>query len=225
MTMVDVTATGEDDLLNPSSKDLDYRKEQLLQLQKEVVDIDDLKGGVSITDLTLDDFILALQRFDKEHPHLLEKYPTGIYSVTNIPEKLKNECVPGVIFCLKQKNYFDKDKSSSSIFPNYLVYVSETGDIHVKYSNPKQVLDMFKGLCADKNEVLVDLVKEFNKETKNSNDMSKYTDLLEKAVFDIKGILEKKGTDSLFELGESTLLTNNVSGLNDFELISFLVIK
>ena len=84
---------------------------------------------------------------------------------------------------------------------------------------------MFKGLCADKEEVLVDLVKEFNKETKNSNDMSKYTKLLEKAVFDIKGVVEKKGTDSLFGLGESTLLTDKVSGLNDFELISFLVIK
>lgn len=225
MTMVDVTATGEDDLLDPNSKNLDYRKDQLLQLQKEVVDIDDLKGGVSITDLTLDDFILALQRFNKEHPKLLEKYPTGIYAVTNIPEKLKNECVPGVIFCLKQKKHTEKEKSSSSIYPHFLVYVKETGEIHVKYSNPKQVLDMFKGLCADKDEVLVDLVKEFNKETKNSNDMSKYTKLLEKAVFDIKGVVEKKGTDSLFDLGESTLLTDKVSGLNDFELISFLVIK
>lgn len=225
MTMVDVTATGEDDLLDPNSKNLDYRKDQLLQLQKEVVDIDDLKGGVSITDLTLDDFILALQRFNKEHPKLLEKYPTGIYAVTSIPEKLKNECVPGVIFCLKQKKHTEKEKSSSSIYPHFLVYVKETGEIHVKYSNPKQVLDMFKGLCADKDEVLVDLVKEFNKETKNSNDMSKYTKLLEKAVFDIKGVVEKKGTDSLFDLGESTLLTDKVSGLNDFELISFLVIK
>lgn len=225
MTMVDVTATGEDDLLDPNSKNLDYRKDQLLQLQNEVVDIDDLKGGVSITDLTLDDFILALQRFNKEHPKLLEKYPTGIYAVTSIPEKLKNECVPGVIFCLKQKKNTEKDKSSSSIYPNFLVYVNENGEIHVKYSNPKQVLDMFKGLCADKDEVLVDLVKEFNKETKNSNDMSKYTKLLEKAVFDIKGVIEKKGTDSLFDLGESTVLTDKVSGLNDFELISFLVIK
>ena len=225
MTMVDVTATGEYDLLDPNSKNLDYRKEQLLQLQSEVVDLDDLKGGVSITDLTLDDFILALQRFNKEHPKLLEKYPTGIYAVTSIPEKLKKECVPGVIFCLKQKKHTEKEKSSSSIYPYFLVYVREDGDVHVKYSNPKQVLDMFKGLCADKDEVLVDLVKEFNKETKNSNDMSKYTKLLEKAVFDIKGVVEKKGTDSLFDLGESTLLADKVSGLNDFELISFLVIK
>lgn len=225
MTMVDVAATGEDDLLDPNSKNLEYRKEQLIQLQNEVVDIDDLKGGISITDLTLDDFVLALQRFNKENPNLLEKYPTGIYAVTNIPDKLKNECVPGVIFCLKQKKHSEKDKSSSSIYPHYLVYVTNEGNIHVKYSNPKQVLDMFKGLCVGKNEVLVELVKEFNKETNNSNDMSKYTNLLSKAIYDIKGIVEQKGNNSLFKLGKSTVLDNKVTGLNDFELISFLVIK
>lgn len=225
MIIVDATATGEDDLLNPQSKDLEYRNEQLKQLQNEVVDLDDLKGGISITDLTLDDFISALQKFDKEHPNLLAKYPTGIYAVTNIPEKVKDVCVPGVIYCLKQKNFSEKDKSSSSIYPYYLVYVREDGEIHVAYSNPKKVLDMYKGLCSENPEVLIDLVNEFNKQTNNSNNMSKYTELLKKAILDIKGIVEQKGSLSIFKPGKSTVLDNKVTGLNDFELISFLVVK
>ena len=225
MIIVDATATGEDDLLNPQSKDLEYRNEQLKQLQNEVVDLDDLKGGISITDLTLDDFISALQKFDKEHPNLLAKYPTGIYAVTNIPEKVKDVCVPGVIYCLKQKNFSEKDKSSSSIYPYYLVYVKENGQIHVNYSNPKQVLDMYKGLCSENPEVLIDLVNQFNKETSNSNNMSKYTELLKQAILDIKGVVEQKGSASIFKSGKSTVLDNKVTGLNDFELISFLVIK
>lgn len=224
MTMVDITATGEDDLLDLGSKDLEYRKDQLKQLQNEVVDLDDLKGGISITDLTLSDFVLSLGKFKKANPGLLEKYPTGIYAVTNIPDNVSSDCTPGVIFCLKQTKFTEKEKSNSSIHPYYLVYVKDDGDILVKYSNPKLVLDLYKGLCANNKEVLTELVKEFNKETKNATDMSKYTDLLEKAVNDIKGVVEKKGVASLFGLGESTVL-DKISGINDFELISFLVIR
>ena len=225
MTMVDITATGEDDLLDVGSKDLKYRADQLKQLQKEVVDIDELHGGISITDLTLSDFVLSLGKFKKENPGLLEKYPSGIYAVTDIPSKLKEECKPGVIFCLKQTKYTEKEKSNSSIHPYYLVYVQDDGTILVKYSNPKLALDVYKGLCVNNKEVLVDLVKEFNKETKNATDMSKYTNLLEKAVNDIKGVAEKIGIASLFGLGASSILTNKITGINDFELISFLVIK
>ena len=149
MTMVDITATGEDDLLDLGSKDLEYRKDQLKQLQNEVVDLDDLKGGISITDLTLSDFVLSLGKFKKANPGLLEKYPTGIYAVTNIPENVSSDCTPGVIFCLKQTKFTEKEKSNSSIHPYYLVYVKDDGDILVKYSNPKLVLDLYKGLCAN----------------------------------------------------------------------------
>ena len=225
MTMVDITATGEDDLLDVQSKDLEYRAEQLKQLQSEVVDIDELKGGLSLTDMTLSDFVMSLGKFKKANPGLLEKYPTGIYAVTNIPEKMKGDCVPGVIFCLKQTKYTEKEKNSSSIHPYYLVYIKDNGEILVKYSNPKQVLDLYKGLCADNQSVLEGLVAEFNEETNHATDMSHYTSLLEKVVNDIKGIVEKQGLASLFGKGTSTLLTDKVEGINDFELISFLVVR
>lgn len=225
MVMLDLSATGEDDLLSSESKDLEYRKKQLKQLQNEVLDIEEMQGGISITDLTLDDFIMSLDRFMKANPDVLEKYPTGVYAVTDITKKIQEECEKGVIFCLKQKKSIDSLENATSLYPYYLVYVKEDGDIHIKNTNPKKILDIYKSLCETKSQSLEDLVKQFNKETKNGNDMSKYTDLLEKAVFDIKGVVQQKGIQSLFQMGQATLFENTVTGLNDFELISFLVVK
>lgn len=225
MVMLDLSATGEDDLLSSESKDLEYRKKQLKQLQDEVLDIEEMQGGISITDLTLDDFIMSLDRFMKANPNVLEKYPTGVYAVTDITKKIQEECEKGVIFCLKQKKSIDSQENATSLYPYYLVYVKEDGDIHIKNTNPKKILDIYKSLCETKSQPLEDLVKQFNKETKNGNDMSKYTDLLEKAVFDIKGVVQQKGIQSIFQMGQATLFENTVTGLNDFELISFLVVK
>lgn len=224
MVMLDLSATGEDDLLSAESKDLEYRKKQLKQLQNEVLNIEDMQGGISITDLTLDDFIMSLERFMKQNSGVLEKYPTGVYAVTDIPDKNKEECVPGVIYCLKQKKYSDSQSAATSLYPYFLVYVNSNGDIHVKNTNPKKILDLYKVLCQGKKEPIERLVKSFNKKTKNGSNMSKYTKLLEKAVYDIKGVVEKKGIQSLFQMGQATLFENTVSGLNDFELISFLVV-
>lgn len=225
MVMLDLSATGDDDLLSAESKNLEYRKNQLKQLQNEVLDVEDLQGGISITDLTLDDYIMSLDRFMKENPNVLEKYPTGVYAVTDIPDKNKEECVEGVIYCLKQKKHTDSQELATSLYPYYLVYVNSDGSIHVKNTNPKKILDLYKVLCQTKSEPIESLVKKFNKKTKNGSDMSEYTDLLEKAVYDIKGIVEQKGIQSLFQLGQATLLDNTVSGLNDFELVSFLVVE
>ena len=225
MVMLDLSATGDDDLLSAESKNLEYRKNQLKQLQSEVLDVEDLQGGISITDLTLDDYIMSLDRFMKENPNVLEKYPTGVYAVTDIPNKNKEECVEGVIYCLKQKKHTDSQELATSLYPYYLVYVNSDGSIHVKNTNPKKILDLYKVLCQTKSEPIESLVKKFNKKTKNGSDMSEYTDLLEKAVYDIKGIVEQKGIQSLFQLGQATLLDNTVSGLNDFELVSFLVVE
>ena len=225
MVMLDLTATGDDDLLTAESKNLRYRENQLKQLQNEVMDVEDLQGGISITDLTLDDFIMSLDRYMKEHPDVLEKYPTGVYAVTDIPLKNKDECVTGVIYCLKQKKYTENQEAATSLYPYYLVYVNSDGSIHVKNTNPKKILDLYKVLCQGKTEPVDKLIKKFNKSTKNGSDMSDYTYLLEQAVYDIKGVVQQKGIQSLFQIGQSTILDNSVSGLNDFELVSFLVVE
>jgi hypothetical protein len=225
MALLDLSATGEDDVLSAEGKDLAYRKEQLKKLQEEVIDLEDISGGISITDFTLDDFIISLEKYMKEHPNMLEDYPTGIHAVTNIPNQIRDEAVEGVIYCLKQINYDVNEKAANSLYPFFLVYVKQDGDIHISNKSPKRILDLFKSMTTGKSEVLKEVVQSFNKETKDGAMMEKYTELLEKAVFDIKGIVEEKGVQSLFRLGRSTIKTNQVKGLNDFELVSFLVVK
>ena len=225
MVILDMSATGDDNLISPEFKELDYRKHQLKQLQSEVLDIEEMHGGISITDLTLDDFMMSLDRYMRDNPNLLDKYPTGIYAVTNCEEKLGKYCVPGVIYCLKQTKYTESQEGAASLYPYYLVYVNDNGDIHITNSSPKNILDVYKALCQNKQNPIEKLLKIFNKETKNGVAMQKYTKLLEKAVFDIKGGAEKKGVQSMFKLGAASLFENTITGLNDFELISFLVVK
>jgi ERCC4-related helicase len=225
MVMLDLSATGEDDLLTSESKDLAYRKEQLKRLQEEVMDIEDISSGISITDLTLDDYILSLDKFMKENPNVLENYPTGIHAITDITEKIQDDATPGVIFCLKQLKYDADEKAANSLYPYFLVYMSNQGDIFVSNKSPKKALDIYKALSIGKTAPIKHLIEEFNLETNDGQDMSHYTELLEKAVFDIKGIVEQKGVQSLFRFGKSSIQSNDVSGLNDFELISFMVVK
>jgi|AntRauTorcE11897_2_1112592.scaffolds.fasta_scaffold03999_3 SNF2 family DNA or RNA helicase len=225
MALLDLSATGEDDVLSTEGKDLAYRKEQLKKLQEEVVDLEDISGGISITDFTLDDFIISLEKYMKDHPNMLEDYPTGIHAVTNIPNQIKDEAVEGVIYCLKQMNYDANEKAANSLYPFFLVYVKQNGEIHISNKSPKRTLDLYKSMTTGKSDVIKEVAESFNKETKDGTKMDVYTELLDKAVFDIKGIVEEKGIQSLFRLGRSTIKSNQVKGVNDFELVSFLVIK
>ena len=161
----------------------------------------------------------------KSNPNIVENYPTGIYAVTDIGDKLKDKCVPGVIFCLKQKRSSGSQEAANSLYPYYLVYVAENGGIHVKNTSPKTTIDFYKALCQGKTTPIEKLISMFNRKTKDGEDMTEYTALYGKAVNDIKGIVEKIGINSLFQIGQATLFENTVKGVDDFKLISFLVIK
>jgi hypothetical protein len=222
---MDMSAAGDDDIITNESKDLSYRKDQLKKLQEEVVDLEDISGGITLTDFTLDDFIISLEKYLKDHPGEIEHAPTGVHAVSNIPSHLSKEAKEGVIFCLKQLKFNMDEKASNSLYPFYLVYVKEDGDIYINNKSPKSILDLYKGIASNNKEIIKNVVAEFNKETKDGYKMEKYTKLLEKAVHDIKGIVEEKGIKSLFKMGTSSITSNQIEGLNDFELISFLVIK
>lgn len=229
MVLLDVSATGEENLINMNDKDkmndLEYRRKQLEQLQKDVLDMEELAGGISITDFTLDDFKMDLLRYIKENPGKLEKTPTGIHALVPKKDKLKSELDNGIIFCLRQINNERVAKDTNSLHPYYLVYISDLGEIKYAHSKAKKILDIYKGLCSGEKEVYQELCDEFNQDTKDGADMKKYTGLLENCVSSIMGIKEEKGIESLFRLGGTTILTDKMQGLDDFELISFLIIR
>lgn len=230
MMLLDISATGEENIIevdaNRKMNDLEYRKKQLRQLQEEVVDLEEISGGISITDLTMNDFKMDLSSYMKENREKLDKAPMGMYAVVNVEDKdLKDTIKPGVIFTLKQLNTIAKTEESNTLYPYYMVYVYDNGEVKYNYFRTKGILDFYKKLCSGKNEILSDLVKKFNYETDDGKNMSKYSSLLECAIDNIIGKKEEKGMISLFRKGGTHIQKSLFKGIEDFELISFLVIK
>jgi hypothetical protein len=224
MQILDVSATGDDNIIDETAsqnQDLEYRKKQLKQLQNQVLDLEDIEGGISITDLTFNDFKIDADRITAAEKETFALMPKGIFSITanNITDGKK-----GAIFCLKELNLMDGDVfASNAIYPYSLCYVSDEGEIFIPANNPKKCLDYFKKLCLGNNEVLLPLVNEFSKKTKNGKAMEHYIDLLNKALTNIKGTEDELGLDSLATVGGTALSKKDINA--PFEIISYLVIR
>ncbi len=227
MALLDASATGEENVFESKGagemNDLKYRRQQLQQLRSEVLDLEDISGGISITDFAFDDFRVELQRYDKEHPGLLEGSPCGLHAVAAIPDELRVTVAPGVIFCLRQNDETCDPKDTNPTFPHYVVYVSQDGQVMTKHTQPKQALDIMRAACAGQVEPVAELCREFNRQTRNGERMDAYTDLLDKVVAVINGVQQDKGIESLFSLGEVGAGTS--LGFDDYSLVSFVVLR
>ncbi len=229
MILADLSSTADDNLLNGEEEnqlnELQYRKKQLEKLQTEVMDLEDVSGGISITDLTFNDFKVELMEYMKEHGKELKNSPTGIYSIVNIDEELKNQLKPGVIFLLKQVHNQEEINNQNSIQPYYLIYITADETIGLNYTQSKKILDYYKKLCSGKTEVQKEFIKQFNKETQNGINMSKYSNLLSLSIENIQGKKQETGVQSLFTKGGTVTVRQDKNGLEDFELITFLILK
>ena len=221
MKIVDMTATGDDNILSDEEKtDLEYRKAQLKRLQDEVVDIEDMTTGISIMDLGLNEFRLDLLEYIKNHPDI-EKAPFGLDAV--VPA---NEDAPaGVIFVLKNRSDSVNIDNQNRLHPFYMVYISDEGEVICDHLSPKQMLDKMRFLCKGKTQPIPEVYKQFNKETRDGKDMSKFSDLLGKAIASIIEVKDESDIDSFLGGGQVSFLTNEIKGLDDFELICFLVVR
>lgn len=216
-----MTSTGDDDLINPEEKgDLEYRKQQLKRLQEEVVDMEDMSTGISIMDLGLNEFRLDLLEYIKNHGDLAKK-PKGLHAVVPATE----ENPPGVIFVLRNINNSVNIDNQNRIHPFYMVYINTDGEVVCDYLNPKKLLDTIRLLCRGKSEPVLPLCAKFNEETDDGRNMKEVSQLLSDAINSIIDVKEESDIDSLFSAGDTSALMNAVSGLDDFELICFLVVK
>ena len=216
-----MTSTGDDDPINEEEKgDLEYRRQQLKRLQEEVVDIEEMSSGISIMDLGLNEFRLDLLEYMKHH-HDVETTPHGMHAVVPARE----DAPAGAIFVLRNVNDSVNVDHRNRIHPFYMVYIGMDGEILCDYLNPKQMLDTIRLLCRGKAEPISDLCRQFNQETDDGRDMSEMSELLNEAVNSILDVKEESDIDSLFKSGGTTALLSQVSGLDDFELICFLVVK
>lgn len=216
-----MTSTGDDDLINPEEKgDLEYRREQLKRLREEVVDIEEMSSGISIMDLGLNEFRLDLLEYIKNHDDM-DKKPRGMHAVVPATDELP----PGVIFVLKNINNSVNVDNQNRIHPFYMVYIGNDGEVICDYLNPKRLLDDIRLLCRGRKEPIKELCRQFNAETDDGRNMTDMSELLSKAINSIIDCKEANDIDSLFSTGGTSALLSTVSGLDDFELICFLVVK
>lgn len=229
MVLLDVSATGEENVIemdsNKEMKDLEYRRKQLERLQSEVVDLEDISGAISITDLTFNDFKIELMEYMKTERKSLDDAPDGMYAVAKIDEAISDVVKPGVIFTLRQVKGKEQAKEQNPLFPYYMVYITDEGEVRLSFLHAKKILDYYKKLCSGKNEVIKDLVKEFNKKTNDGRKMEHYSDLLEASIENLIGKKQDMGVASLFSKGGTTMQKSLLDGVEDFELITFLVLK
>ncbi len=222
MAGMDITGAGSGNVLlsNEEQADLDYRKQQLERLQEEVVDIEDMDTGINIMDLGLNEFRLDLLAYMKDNPDI-EHTPFGMSAVVPASEVAQ----PGVIFILKNRNNAVNINHLNLLHPFYMVYLSDAGETIINHLAPKRLLDIMRATCKGKHEPILELCHQFNRETADGRKMSHYSELLQKAVGTIVEQKETSDLESLFSFGETTALQGDISGLDDFELICFLVIK
>ncbi|WP_299523736.1 helicase-related protein [uncultured Methanobrevibacter sp.] len=223
MVMVDVSATGEENIIANTNKvmnDLEYRKNQLEKLQDQVIDLEDISDAISITDLTFNDFKIELMEYMKEHKKELANSPSGIYSI--VPAE---EFEPGVIFLLRQVKGVKESKDKNALTPYYLVYITEDEEVKLNYIQSKKILDCYQKLCSGKKDVFKNLVESFDMETDNGKQMDKYSQLLKESIENIIGKKQETGVKSLFTKGGTSPVKNNIDGLEEFELITFLILK
>ena len=222
MMIADVTATGDDNVLSAQANDVSYRKEQLRRLQEEVIELEDLKTGVSITDLGLNDFRMDLLNYVKANGEL-NNMPSGMHAV--VPAKPELGLHAGVIFTLRNVNSSVNVSQHNRLHPYYLVYISREGQVIHDHTEVKRLFDLVRSCCKGQALPITNASRLFNKETADGRKMQMYSDLLGKTIRSMIDVKEEKDLDSLFSGGKTTALVNTIAGLDDFELITFLVIQ
>jgi len=222
MVIADVTATGDDNVLSAEANDLEFRKEQLQRLQDEVIDLEDVKTGVSITDMGLNDFRMDLVSYVKANGSL-ENAPKGMHAVINTQPDIG--LLPGVIFVLRNTDSSVNINRQNRLHPYYLVYIDNKGNVLINHLEVKKVLDLLRSASKNHPKPLKSLYKVFNQETEDGRRMDTYSRLLEQAINSIIEVKELKDIESLFSGGGTSALLNTISGLDNFELIAFLVIR
>ena len=232
MALVDVTATGEDNLLNTEQieeliqEDLKYRNQQLKKLQDQVLDLEEMDESISLTDFTLDDFRLDLLRYIEENKKQLESAPLGLYALAPPPEY--HEIIkPGAIFCLRQKENSEGSEKINPLAPYFLVYIRNDGTVRYNYTHAKHILEIFRKLCQGQKVPYEELCKIFNQETHNGERMEAYANQLQKAIHEIIHMLRKREVIVITGDRKGTISpkSKQVNSFNDFELITWLIIK
>jgi superfamily II DNA/RNA helicase len=247
MALVDVTATGEDNILNTEqieeliSEDLRYRNRQLKKLKEEILDLEEMDETVSLTDFTLDDFRVELLNYIDVNRRKLEAAPFGLYALVPSPagdhdstpqltlfsSAEQSIIKPGTVYCLKQKGDTDGNETLNPLQPYFLVYIRNDGTVRYNYTNAKQILEIYRLLCQGRREPYEKLCELFNDETHNGGEMDQYADLLKKAIAEIAHVFKRRAAQKLTSDRSALIVpkSKQPDDAGNFELVTWLVIK
>ena len=224
MALVDITATSQDNPLTPEQirTELSYRDQQLLRLKDEVLDLEDLEGGISLADFSLDDFRMDLNNFLDQNKAALESAPMGLFGLVN---EEGGSTRPGIVFCLRQVGDVG-DANLNPLTPYFLVYVRAGGEVRYAYAQAKQTLELYRALCASKTQAQQVLHDHFDRLTAHGEKLEQESTLLKTALESIRTTFARKAAQNLFA-GRGAVLPKEeeqVTDTTEFELITWLVI-
>jgi hypothetical protein len=221
MVIADLAATADDNVLTQEASDAAFRKEQLRKLQDEVIELEDVRTGVSITDLGLNEFRMDLLAYIKEYGDLAGT-PKGLHAV--VPAQPEKGLRPGALFVLRNINADEHLNRGNRLHPHYLVHLDDQGQVVADHTEVKHLLDLIRAGCRNRDEPAWEVCRIFNAATRDGADMTKYSRLLTDAIRSMIDVTEERDVDSLFSPGRTTALVQTIAGLDDFELIAFLAI-
>jgi hypothetical protein len=230
MKLLDISATGEENIIEEQSademNDLEYRRKQLLRLQDAVIDLEDLGGGISITDLTFADFRLDLAAYRQAHPGRLEATPLGLQAaVLAAPD---TGLAPGTLFLLRAEGdraaKLKSEDDDYPLAPHYLVHVSPEGAILLPHTQTKSLLDGLKRACFGIDAPDPAAQANFDRATRHGEDMNALCRQLAAAIASVAGRGEARALASLFSPGGTHALPNAVAGDSDFEVLALLAV-
>lgn len=221
MVIADLSATADDNVLTQQSSEAAFRTAQLRKLQDEVIELEDVRAGVSITDLGLNDFRMDLLGYVKEFGDL-STAPMGLHAV--VPAQSDVGLRPGAIFALRNIKADELLHRGNRLHPYYLVYLDTEGNVIADHTEVKHLLDLIRAGCRNRDRPVWEVCRAFNDATSDGADMTNYSDLLTEAIRSMIDVTEERDVDSLFSPGHTTALVQSIAGLDDFELIAFLAI-
>ena len=221
MVIADLAGVGDDNILDPASADAAYRKEQLRKLQDEVVELEDVRAGVSITDLGLNDFRMDLLGYLNEYGDLANS-PKGLHAV--VPAQPEMGLKPGALFALRNVDTADTSNRGNRLHPHYLVYLDDNGNVIADHTHVKHLLDVVRAGCRPYDHPVIEATRVFNAATSEGTEMGMYSELLTAAIRSMIDVTDERDLESLFTDGPTTALTQAIGGVDDFELIAFIAI-
>ena len=234
MALVDMTATGNDNLLTDELEqdikdELHYRDQQLKRMMnEEILDLEDVNNSVSLADFSLDDFRSDLNQYIMQNREKLANAPNGLYAI--VPEDKEANILSGVIFCLEQKAMMQQDSNNQQVnplSPYFLIYIQNNGQVIYNFAQAKQILSVFKSLCLGVQTAYKDLCQLFDQQTQDGRDMTSYNALLKQAIAQISAAFQQREIAHLQTGRGAKLLdiSQRVNEQTDFNLVTWLVIS